>query len=135
MIPDATFQVFTPSASGLYYVIVRDTLSNCPSLPSNSIGYPTNGIHQLSMDKMANVYPNPFTDNISISYETGEKGEVKILLFDVFGKEHRIILDNTEQSAGKHITEMTAGNLSNGIYLLKVQTPGYTITKRVLLLR
>jgi hypothetical protein len=87
------------------------------------------------MDKMVNVYPNPFTDNISISYETGEKGEVKILLFDVFGKEHRIILDNTEQSAGKHITEMTAGNLSNGIYLLKVQTPGYTITKRVLLLR
>jgi hypothetical protein len=135
MIPDATDQVFTPSASGLYYVIVRDTLSNCPSLPSNSIGYPTNGIQQFGTDRMVSIYPNPLMENVTISYETVEKGTVSISLFDLFGKELRVILDDSKQLIGKHMIEMNAGNLSNGIYLLKVRTPGYTITKRILLLR
>jgi hypothetical protein len=135
MIPNATDQVFTPSASGLYYVIVHDTITNCPSLPSNNIGYPTNGIHQLNADKMVNIYPNPFDGNITISYETEEKGLVSISLFDTFGEELGVIQNNTKQSAGKHMTKMTAGNLNNGIYLLKVQTQDYTVTRRILLLR
>ncbi len=135
MIPDATDQVFTPTASGLYYVIVSDTISSCPSLPSNGIYFPTNGIHQFSMDRMVSVYPNPFMETISISYEIKEKGAVKISLFDEFGKELRVTLDNEKQTAGKHLIEMTAGNLSNGIYLMKIQTPTYTLVKRILLLR
>jgi hypothetical protein len=81
------------------------------------------------------VYPNPFTENITVSYETEENGIVRISLFDTFGKELRVIMNNEQQSAGKHRIEMSAGNLSNGIYLLKVQTPAYTIIKRILLLR
>jgi hypothetical protein len=135
MIPGATNPVLTPTISGLYYVIVSDTINSCPSLPSNSIGYPTNGIHQFSADRIVNVYPNPFMEKVTISYETMEKGIVSISLFDAFGKELRVILDNVNQIAGKHMTVMNAGNLSNGIYLLKVRTPEYTIIKRILLLR
>jgi hypothetical protein len=135
LLPDATDQIYNPEAPGRYYVTVNDTINSCISSPSNSIYYPNTGIDLSGMDKWVSVYPNPFVGNITISYETEEKGTAKISLFDTFGKELRVILDKADQTAGKHIIEMTAENLSNGLYLIKIQTPAYTFIKRILLLR
>jgi hypothetical protein len=135
MIPDATDPVFTPVASGVYYVTARDTITSCQSLPSNRIYYPNTGIDQPGFDNMVSVYPNPFMETIFISYYLAETGTVRISLFDALGKELRIVQDDKKQTAGKHMSEMTAGTLKNGLYILKVQTPDYTIIKRILLLQ
>jgi hypothetical protein len=133
LIPGATDPVYTPTASGLYYVIVSDTLSSCTSLPSNSIKFPFTGIDPLTSGGLVSVYPNPFRENITIAYEIPETGFVRISFFDTFGKELKIIQDNMIQSAGMHQVEMNAGNLNNGVYIVKIQTQSYTISKKILL--
>ena len=133
LIPGATDPVYTPSTSGIYYVIVSDPVSDCPSLPSNNINFLMTGIDQSGMEGLVSVYPNPFREKITISYMLEEAGAVKISLFDAFGKEVRVILDPERQSAGKHQAEMTAEVLSNGVYIIKIQTPFYTISKKIIL--
>ena len=133
LIPGATDPVYTPSASGNYYVIVSDTMSGCPSLPSNIINLLMTGINSSGMDGWVSVYPNPFREKITISYQLQEAGTVKISLFDAFGKEVRVIRDLERQNAGKHEVDMTAGNLDNGVYILKIQTSSYTVSKKILL--
>jgi trimeric autotransporter adhesin len=133
MIPNATDPVYTPVVSGLYYVIVSDLVSGCPSEPSNTINFLMTGIDPLTFTGLVSVYPNPIREIMTISYELPEPGFVKIALYDAFGKEVRMIQDNPSQTAGKHRIEMAAGNLNNGIYLVKVQTQTYTVTRKVLL--
>jgi hypothetical protein len=133
LIPGATDPVYTPTVSGLYYVIVSDLVSGCASLPSNNIYFLMTGIDLSNMDRWVSVYPNPFREKITITYEIPENGSVKISLFDTFGKELRIIQDNAKQSAGKHQAEMTAENLNNGVYIVKIQTQSYTVSKKILL--
>jgi hypothetical protein len=134
LIPDATGQDYTPTVPGMYYATVSDNLSSCSSIPSNRIYYPNTGLDQLGLERTLNVYPNPFRENIYISYETSQTGKIRISLLDALGKELKVIVNNTEQIAGKHKIEMNAGSLQNGLYLLKVQTPDFTLMKRVLLI-
>jgi len=133
LIPGATDPAYIPTASGLYYVIVSDPVSGCASLPSNSINFLFTGTDPLTGGGSVSVYPNPFRENITIAYEIPESCFVRISLFDTFGKELRVIQDNARQNAGKHQVEMIAGNLNNGVYIVKVQTQSYTVTKKVLL--
>jgi hypothetical protein len=132
-IPGATSQYYTPLASGLYYVIVSDTLTGCSSLPSNSINFLFTGLDQHSDEETVNVYPNPFRNKFNISYETSESGNVRISLLDMFGKEVRIIQEDAKQTSGKHIVEMQAEDLKSGIYIVRIQTQSYSVLKKVLL--
>jgi hypothetical protein len=133
LIPGATNPVYNPEASGNYYVILTDLVSGCPSLPSNIINFLMTGIGSPEKDGWVNVYPNPFSEKITISYLLQESGPVKISLNDAFGKEVRVIRNDERQSQGKHLVEMMAGNLENGFYILKIQTLSFTISKKVLL--
>jgi hypothetical protein len=133
-IPGATAQYYTPLASGLYYVIVSDTLTGCSSQPSNSINFLFTGIDQNSDENYVNVYPNPFRDKITISYETSETGNVGISLLDIFGKEVRIIQKEAKQTSGKHIMEIPTSDLKGGLYIIRVQTQSYSVSKKVMLM-
>jgi Peptidase family C25/CUB domain/Secretion system C-terminal sorting domain/Peptidase family C25, C terminal ig-like domain len=133
MIPGATNPVYIPSTTGIYYVVVSDLVSGCPSLPSNSINFLMTGINPSGMEGLVSVYPNPFREKITISYILQEAGAVKISLFDAFGKEVRVIRDPDRQSAGKQQVEMTAENLNNGVYIIKIQTLSYSISKKIIL--
>lgn len=132
MIPGATNPVYVPTASGNYYVIVSDQITACPSLPSNSINFLMTGINPLNADYLVSVYPNPFREKISITYILPEAGNVKISLFDTFGKEIRSIGEPGWQAAGKHETAMTSGDLRNGIYILRIETNTYTLSKKII---
>jgi hypothetical protein len=133
MIPGATNQVYTPSVSGIYYVVVSDLVSDCQSLPSNIINFLITGINPSGMEGFVSIYPNPFREKITISYTLLEAGVVKISLFDAFGKEVRVIGDPGPQDEGRHHAEMTAGTLKNGVYIIKIQTSSYTISKKIIL--
>ncbi len=133
LIPGATDQVYMPATSGDYYVIVSDLETGCPSLPSNTINFLMTGIGLTGMEGLVSVYPNPFREKITISYIMQESGFVNISLFDTFGKEVSVIRDAEQQIAGKHQVEMSAGNLNSGVYIIKIQTLSYSISKKILL--
>jgi hypothetical protein len=135
LIPGATGQNYSPTVSGMYYVIVSDPATGCQSDHSNTIYFLITGIDPLSVAGSVSVYPNPFRDYITISYLLPQTGNVMISLYDAFGKELRVIENLPMQIAGKHQLEMPAGDLNNGVFLLKIQTSLYTVTKKIILSR
>jgi hypothetical protein len=133
MIPGATTPVYSPTASGQYYVVVSDPVTGCPSQPSNSINFLLTGIDALGADRQVSVYPNPFRDKITITYLLQDAGTVKISLFDAFGKEVRVIVNSELQNPGKHTAEIAGSSLGSGVYILKIQTSTYSVSKKVIL--
>jgi hypothetical protein len=57
---------------------------------------------------------------------------VSIKLYDVSGKEVLNVLEATIEK-GDHIYSLGGGNLSSGIYFLRMITGGNVLTKRIIL--
>ena len=134
-IPGATQQSYTPQISAEYYVRVKDETTGCWSEPSNTIAFFFTGINESSTASMVQVYPNPFQENFTISYELPESGNVTITLLDAYGKDVRHIVSSFLQSQGKHTATCHAGDLPASVYYCKVQTNSYSIVKKVILSR
>ncbi|MCX6150487.1 MAG: S8 family serine peptidase [Ignavibacteriales bacterium] len=86
-------------------------------------------------------YPNPFNPVTIINYELGITGKVTLKVYDVLGNEVATLV-NEEKSAGKYQVEFNAANLPNGksafssgVYFYKLQSAGFTTTKKFILLK
>jgi hypothetical protein len=133
MIPGATGQTYIPVNSGSYYVRYSDPVTGCYSDPSNTITYILTAIEQRINENNLTVFPNPFTEKVTITYELPGPANMKIVFYDAFGREVNVLVDNARQEAGKYSLEMSAAGLSPGIYYCKIRTTGYSLTKKLIL--
>lgn len=79
-------------------------------------------------------YPNPFNPSTTINYELKITNYVKLNVYDATGKLVSALINNV-QHAGKHAVTFDGGYLSSGVYFYKLETEGFTDTKRMLLLK
>jgi hypothetical protein len=79
-------------------------------------------------------YPNPFNPTTTIKYSIPELSFVTLKVYDVLGSEI-ITLVNEEKPIGTHTIEFGASNLPSGIYFYQLQTPNFTQTKKMILLK
>ncbi len=77
--------------------------------------------------------PNPFSMNTTISYELFENGHVKLLVYDISGKEVATLVDKV-QSKGSYSTIFKAGNLDEGVYYYYMRLDNYSQIKKMVLL-
>jgi photosystem II stability/assembly factor-like uncharacterized protein len=79
-------------------------------------------------------YPNPFNPVTTIKYSIKERSTVKLILYDVLGKEIKVLV-NKEQDAGDYGIDFNAGNLVSGIYFYQLKAGDFIETKKMVLLR
>ncbi|KAA3662727.1 MAG: T9SS C-terminal target domain-containing protein [Calditrichaeota bacterium] len=65
-------------------------------------------------------YPNPFRQSTKISYQLGKPGNIKLVVYDVLGRQVRTLVDNF-QPAGQYIlqwdgTAINGHSVTSGIY-------------------
>ena len=77
-------------------------------------------------------YPNPFNPKTSIVVELLEDTEVKIIVYNLEGKEITRLYDGF-LSKGSHKFTFDATDLPSGVYLYKIETPEYSQTKKMVL--
>lgn len=65
-------------------------------------------------------YPNPFNPTTIIKYELAENAFVELKVYDLLGKEIRVLVKE-KQSFGIHTTEFNSGGLSSGIYFYEIK--------------
>jgi hypothetical protein len=65
------------------------------------------------------VYPNPFTTQLSISLDLPIQSEVVIKIYDLLGKQIAIVMDSN-MDAGKHLITWNSDSLPEGIYYLRL---------------
>jgi hypothetical protein len=79
-------------------------------------------------------YPNPFSRVTNISYELAEPAHVDLNVFNMLGQKVTSLV-NREMNAGPHSIRWDAGDLSSGIYFLKMKVGNNSITKKTMLVK
>ncbi|MBI2430223.1 MAG: PQQ-binding-like beta-propeller repeat protein [Ignavibacteriales bacterium] len=79
-------------------------------------------------------YPNPFNPTTIIEYDLPKDSRVKIIVFDMLGRQVRTLVDE-ENPAGSYKAEFKANNLSSGVYFYHLRTNEFSQTKKLMLMR
>ncbi len=93
------------------------------------------GMSEESNLSYLKCYPNPFSDEINVSYILQSNDNVEIKLYNLLGEE---VADLTagvnEQSAGMHSVKIKSSglNLNSGIYFIKVSGNKFSVTKKLI---
>ena len=79
-------------------------------------------------------YPNPFNPATVIKYQIPKASNVKIIIFDILGKEVASLI-NGRVEAGYHQVEFDGSNFASGLYLYKIVAEGFTDVKKMILVK
>lgn len=97
------------------------------------------GINQIGTSipdkyELYNNYPNPFNPVTKIRFDLPKSSTVRILLYDITGKVVMNLVDG-ELQAGSYETTLDASSMSSGLYFYRMETPDYSNTKRLMLIK
>jgi Secretion system C-terminal sorting domain len=79
-------------------------------------------------------YPNPFNPTTTIRYSIPQSGFVILKVFNLLGQEVATLV-NQEQKSGEYNVDFDASNLASGIYMYKIQSGNFNLTKKMILLK
>lgn len=79
-----------------------------------------------------NVFPNPFDENTTISFNIHDKYRVGIGVYDIVGKEVVAVSENTELGPGSYSLPLNKNDLKPGIYFVKLDVNGYSSMKKII---
>jgi hypothetical protein len=83
---------------------------------------------------MRQNYPNPFNPTTNFEFRISDFGLVTLKIYDILGREVATIVNKVLQ-AGEYKYLWNAGNLASGVYLYRIQSGNYSLTKKMLLLK
>jgi len=89
------------------------------------------GLHEYSL--MQN-YPNPFNPYTNIEFTLKSSGNVKLVLYDVLGKELSIITD-AFYASGRHTIGFYSGNLPSGVYIYRITAGEFSSSGKMIIMR
>ncbi len=79
-------------------------------------------------------YPNPFNPATSIKFSITNSSNVKIIIFDVAGKEIETLV-NEELQAGTYQTTWNASAYTSGVYFYTLESQNFKESKKMLLVK
>ncbi len=108
-----------------------------PRTDADFVNYVTDvedGANTVYEYKLVQNYPNPFNPSTKINYSIQTEGLVTLKVFNILGQEVATLV-NDFQTAGAHTVNFDATKLSSGIYLYKIDSNGFTQTKKMMLIK
>jgi len=109
-------------------------------------GWTTPGTyHPLKVDKTTDIilpdahrlvsaYPNPFNATTRINYMLVSTGRATLKVYGLDGRQVAVLLD-TEQAPGSYSAVWNAENISNGTYIVRLETAGYSSSRLISLVK
>jgi hypothetical protein len=79
-------------------------------------------------------YPNPFNPNTTIKYDLPTDGHVLLAIYNMLGQEVERLVD-TEKKAGRYEPVFSGSTFASGVYFYRLEAPGFTQTRKMLLLK
>jgi hypothetical protein len=66
-------------------------------------------------------YPNPFNPATLIKYSISKVSNVKLIIYDILGREVKRLINNEIKSAGSYTVEFNGQNYASGIYFYRIE--------------
>ncbi len=79
-------------------------------------------------------YPNPFNPTTNIKLQIPESGLVKLVVFDVTGREVAELVNET-LGAGEYKVDFNATGLTSGVYFYRIESAVFTDVKKMILVK
>jgi len=83
-------------------------------------------------------YPNPFNPSTKINYELPKDGKVKLVIYDILGREMKSLVNNEFKTAGRYTVEFNGSQFASGVYFYRIQVEGgkgFTAVKKMVLVK
>jgi phosphatidylserine/phosphatidylglycerophosphate/cardiolipin synthase-like enzyme len=84
--------------------------------------------------KLYQNFPNPFNPVTTIRFEIPKQQKIKLSIFDILGKEVKILFDG-DAPAGIMAIDFKADDLASGMYIYRLKTQDFSISNKMLLLK
>ncbi len=79
-------------------------------------------------------YPNPFNPTTTIKFGLPEDGVVRLVVYDLIGREVVVLVDNFMKS-GNHSVVFNASGLTSGIYYYSIESGNFRNVSKMILLK
>ncbi|MGD8780357.1 MAG: T9SS type A sorting domain-containing protein [Ignavibacteria bacterium] len=79
-------------------------------------------------------YPNPFNPATTIKFTIPKYSKVTLKVYDLLGREIRTLIDE-KKTPGSYNVLFNAKGLSSGVYIYKLNTGKYSVSKKLILLK
>jgi hypothetical protein len=87
-----------------------------------------------SVYSLSQNYPNPFNPTTNISFSIPRQGMVKLVVYDVIGKEVATLVNEVKQ-AGEYNLSFDASKIPSGVYFYKLTSGSFVDTKKMVLVK
>jgi hypothetical protein len=121
--------------------IIYDLLSNnyLPDVPpiSTKLKYLQKNQSDNIIPKVYSLsqnYPNPFNPVTKINYELPKNGLVKLVIYDILGREVKTLV-NELKTAGRYTIEFNGSQLASGVYFYRIQAGDFVQVKEMLMIK
>jgi len=97
------------------------------------------GINQISSVlpekfNLYNNYPNPFNPSTNIKFDIVKNERVVLSIYNMLGEKINTLIDQN-LSPGSYNVDFNAASLSSGMYFYRLETAGFSETKRMALIK
>lgn len=79
-------------------------------------------------------YPNPFNPSTKIKFQIPKSGNIKIIIFDVLGKEVETLIDQQLQP-GVYEVEWDASGSAGGQYFYRLESESFVETRKMIVVK
>jgi hypothetical protein len=79
-------------------------------------------------------YPNPFNPSTLIKFSVPDNGRVIMTVYNILGRLVSVPV-NGNYSKGSYSVEFKGANLPSGVYFYKLESGGYSDTKKLILMK
>ncbi len=85
--------------------------------------------------KLAQNYPNPFNPSTKINFEIPNDGKVKLIVYDILGREVIKLINNEFKKSGRYVVDFDGTNLASGVYFYRIETGSFVESKKMVLIK
>jgi hypothetical protein len=141
-ITDTSFALSSLVGETIYYWRVKANNGGGSSAYSPTWSFRTMGpvsVQQPASDvprefSLSQNYPNPFNPSTTISFDIPRQSHVKLVVYDVLGREVRTLVDE-EKQPGRYSVTFDASTLPSGVYLCRMMAGDFTHARKMVVMR
>jgi tetratricopeptide (TPR) repeat protein len=98
-------------------------------------GKNTNTVFIPQTFNLSQNYPNPFNPVTKISYDIPKNSMVKLIIYDILGREVKRLVNNEFKQPGRYIVEFNGTNLASGVYFYRLESGDFIQAKKMVLVK
>ena len=115
---NSVIKVKKPKDNAEYQAIINSDIEKLHPKMNSAVTGRENSIP--STFELYQNYPNPFNPVTKIAFDLPRDARVKLVIYDILGREVKTLINNEFRTAEKYISEFNGSQLSSGIYFARI---------------